>query len=298
MKVIDRVYKEERAKALPPVNSKTFRISSIGWQPRKLMMAKAQEGYEAKAIEGRGVRTFEVGKQRHDALRKALVLGGFSGDIPMTEAGEKEIRLPLGGGWEIVGHPDGILNEIEVKGTKYEMVLLEIKTVGAAGWRSVKANEIDEGYIAQASMYCHILNLKWIYFLFEKKDSQHLAEVIVPMSEQAVNQSLHDIGFTIGSIEAGKTPMQVEACSGPDYGYQMRTRKRGEMPRLSLGWRCSYCQYVQHCFPTHVRMLEGGKQVCVEELAVPDDAVVISHGVDVIPRGGWKMLDGAEEMDV
>jgi len=297
IKAIDKMYvqtglNEPGRKPVPNV----LRMSSIGYQPRRTVLHRRTEEFPPREADGRGFRTFEVGHQRHDALRTKLVAAGIRGSVPVTKEMEFELVIPLPGtDWIIRGHPDGVMDEIEVKGVAYRNVLLEIKTAGAAGWRNIVAGMVEDGYLDQAMIYADALKAEWIYFLFERKDTQALCELVVPFDKGRAEAAKQRALAAIQYLAKGTPALEVPACEGDDYGYKMRGGGRGKTSLLSLGWKCSYCQFVQHCFPTHVRMLVSGKQVCVEELAVPDDAVVIGMGVDVIPRGSWKVLKEENE---
>lgn len=273
-----------------------IRASSLGSAARRLMFNYFPDDFPEEAIQGRGCRVFEVGDQRHDSLRQKLSRAGLKGRIPATKAEEQVWEVPIEGtDWVLRGHPDGILTEVHVKGITYGAMLLEIKTTGSFGWRDVIAGVIDPKHLAQAAANCAALGLENTYFLYERKDTQHLCEVIVPFDPAVLDRALVQVRQAILAIEAGMTPLDVPACEGEYYGWQMRRGTKASGPFQALGWRCSYCPYVGHCFPSHVQWLSGGKPVCTAEETVPHEAVVVSMGKEVIPRADWKLSLGEEE---
>lgn len=263
-----------------------IRISGCGHQPRRQAFTYFPDAYPGEVLTDRSMRYFEVGDQRHDGLRQAMIEGGIIGDVPVVKSAEREVEIPIPGTtWILRGHPDGVVDTMVYNGTRYDDVLLEIKTAGSAGWRRVLDGEVDEKYLAQAMLYCKARRLKWVCFIYERKDTQDLHMFFVPYDEDLANKVLEDLKTTIDAIEAGFDPMTLPECSGTDYGWVMRKQPKV----LALGWRCSYCSFAVHCFPTHVRHVVSGKPICVDVSSVPPDAYVVSHGVDVVPRASWKM---------
>lgn len=270
------------------------RASSVGHQPRRLMFDYFPE-YATEAIKGRGCRTFEVGDQRHDSLRAKLLRAEVPGRIPVAKAMEEEWEMPIPGTtWILRGHPDGVLYAIQVKGIEIPKALLEIKTTGSFGWRDVMQGVIDAKYLLTSYAHCEALGLPWIYFLYERKDTQHLCEVLVPHDPRALEYALSRVAEAVLAIEAGLKPLDMRACEGEDYGWVSRkVAKMGTV--LALGWRCSYCPFMAECFPTYVRWLSGGKPIVTEPQSVPPEAVVVDMGIEVIPEPSWKLSGDAEE---
>jgi hypothetical protein len=268
------------------------RASSAGHHPRRLMFDYFPDVCPPESIKGRGCRTFEVGDQRHDSLRQKLARAGLKGRIPLTKDDEEQWELPIPGtSWVLRGHPDGVLEDVHVQGVRLSgLTLLEVKTTGSFGWREVTAGIIDGKYLAQSAVNCEALGCRQTYFLYERKDTQHLAEVVIPHDPATFEVVMMKLREAVLAIEAGLSPLDMPACHGPDYGWTQP--KRGPM---KLGWRCSYCPFVGACFPEHVRWMDGAKPVCTREEAVPDGAVVVAMGNDVLPRETWKIASSDEE---
>lgn len=166
---------------------KVIRASSLGDQPRKLVLAALAPDRKERPT-GRALRTFEVGKQRHDALRAALVqgLGGNAERIPVRADDEEELVEDMHTpGWRIVGHPDGVITDAVTVGGNLVRTpaLLEIKTVNALGWTRAKNGEVDPKYLVQSGWYARAVRALSRVFLFEKKDTQHVHATLLPAAE-------------------------------------------------------------------------------------------------------------------
>lgn len=288
-----------------------IRGSSIGDQPRKQILARSNGEYPPEDKTDRAFRTFEVGDQRHDALRFALVAGikkAFAGydttRIPVTREQEEEWEIDLGvpcstmpgKNWRVVGHPDGVMPAIVWKGILYERVLLEIKTTSSFGWKDIQAGLVDAKYVDQAQLYMFAADLKFVLFLYERKDTQHLDGVVMPADPARQTFLLEQAAYCARQIERGVQPLAIPLCEGESYGWESAKAKVGTrfVTYQALGWKCSYCDFAQHCYPNHVRIMIGGKPKCVPLDQTPSDAVVVAHGTGVTPREGWKMV-GAED---
>lgn len=274
-----------------PPRERVIRASSLGDQPRKLVLSALFDDAREKPT-GRALRTFEVGKQRHDALRAALASQlGEKDRVPVRQADEEELEEPMRTpGWRVVGHPDGVLaTPVVVNGDAVAApALLEIKTINAFGWTRVLSGEIDPKYLVQSGWYARAARTKARIFLFEKKDTQHLHAAALPAREPLLDQALEWAEEAAFAAEARPELddfiAKSEPCSGPDYGWQ--TSRTGP-PKL--GWRCSYCPFASTCFPTMVRTVVSGKPVCVDEKNAPADAYVVGMGGKVVPRGSWRL---------
>lgn len=273
------------------------RVSGCGHQPRRTAFDYYPKVFPGETLTDRSMRYFEVGDQRHDALRVAMVEGGLKGMIPTTKDAEQECQIPIPGtSWMIRGHPDGVVDSMTYNGVTYNRVLLEIKTAGAAAWNRILNSEGDEKYLAQAMLYCKILKLDWVCFIYERKDTQDVHMFFLPYDAALADRVLEYTKEAIDAVEAGFSPLDMKECGGQGYGWQTR-KVTGVGQTLALGWRCSYCAFAKYCFPTHVRIVSSGKPVCIDVSAVPGDAYVVAMGVEVIPRGTWKMggQNGTEE---
>lgn len=288
-----------------------IRGSSIGSQPRKQLLLRADGNYPPEVKTDRSMRTFEVGDQRHDSLRVALVakmkkLGVLGKSrIPTSKDQEEEWEIDLGvrcsktgENWRVVGHPDGVMESIMWKGQRYDRVLLEIKTTSAMGWKDIQAGIVDQAYLDQAQLYMGAADLRHALFVYEKKDTQHLDGVLIDFDRARYDYLLRLAQYVVQQVEAGVDPLHVEPCHGESFGWES-TRKKVDNRYVTfdaLGWKCSYCDFAKYCFPTHVRMVMGGKPLCVPFEQVPADAVVVAHGVEVTPRSTWKLcIEGEEE---
>ncbi len=299
--VLDRAY--QQANEERPFRPKTISASSLGKQARRLALelSKGMEGCPpGEVLSARTLRTFEVGKDRHDRIRQMLAQAfpETAATIPTKQEGEVRYSEPLGfEDWIVAGHPDAVLNIDAMQVGDQQVagpVLIEIKTINAFGWRDCLAGVVDFNYLCQAGWYAKMVGARSRVFVFEKKDTQHLHAIPMPATEPRLNEALAHarraaqvVGSDLKTILDRTAP-----CSGDDYGWT--TPKRGP---VKLGWRCSYCPFVAVCFPTHVRMVESGKPVCVDQSIVPADAYVVAWGSEVIPRGSWKLAEQEESAE-
>jgi hypothetical protein len=300
-----------RAKLEEPRQWGIMRASSIGYPLRRLMMDLSSARYPQLPRQDRFVRVLERGDQAHWALRRALKatwpeipLGRFdpiAGEI--GESPESEWRVPLTEGWEVVGHPDGVFGPVEIDGKRFERVVLEIKTMAGAGFRRFQsgkeyvgrtwtdltlAEAIGETYYAQVQAHMWALELPATVYLAEGKDTNRLAQRIVPAAgPDYMTVILERARYAARALDAQADPLEMPMCEGKDYGTKPGTTE--------LRWGCSYCPHWRHCYPTSAQWVSGKKLVTAEAVEAPADAVVLGVGTAVVPAPGWQLETDAED---
>lgn len=295
------IYSKKGAERKPGLERGRFRASSVGYQPRRLAWPYFEgHAIDAEAPSARSMMTFEEGDMVHDNLRRRLVEAGVKGRIPVTKEAEEEWEKPIPcSAWSIRGHPDGVLFDVTHEGAPIGDCLLEIKTVNNFGWDKAVAGEIGDDYMDQATVNMWGLGLKHTYFLLQKKDTQHLADFVIGFDQARLDAIFGRLMATEEHLARCKTPLEVPACSGPEFGFQPKKLGRGKYDPVieALAWRCSYCPYTKHCFPDAAAFVVGGKPVWARKHHIPADACVVAMGVNVIPEPGWKLAGGADDAD-
>jgi hypothetical protein len=257
---------------------KVIRGSAIGKGLRALFL-KATRSHLAKSVDPRGMRVFELGHQRHFALRRALrdayptlPLGDPTGvDGEEGDAGELEVTVPLGDGYAVVGHIDGCVPvQVTVADsanspTQEVSALLEIKTMAPIGFKNFAAcftqeelkAELSQAYWGQAQFYMGALGVLWCAYLAENKENGQLAVRHIAFDPDGYAGLLAKAALLKTWLQAHATgelgaDLMPDPCEGKDYGAKPTADQE-------LAWGCSYCPFWQTCYPGHVAIMRPGR---------------------------------------
>lgn len=271
--------------------------STIGAPLRQAVMAYHAERYPPATLSAQARRVFEVGHQRHAALRAALRHAGWR--VPVEDEEEAPWFIGLGPypwrraedaepeplGWYIRGHADALIEDVFVQGIgRVPRAVLEIKTMSDFAFDRFRAGQLDAKYHAQIQINMAGLKAPWALVIAERKHTQALHASWYPGQPESQGALVRHAQAIAEGVSSGTDPLDVEACGATapdDYGVGRAD---------ALKWGCSYCRHWQHCYPGHVAVLRpGGKKNTVPAHAVKPKDLVIGLGRGVRPAPDWTM---------
>lgn len=206
-----------------------------------------------------------------------------------------DVKVDLGEGIVLDGHLDGFI--YDKANDKYGV--LEIKSASDYAFDEALDGKIDEDYRVQAGLYAYALNVDFVMFIFYRKQTSHLLELVfwknLPSNVKVqymgnqekdyfvLNTPL-DFDFIdkvrekyrklkeVNSIEdvfAIPIPYDYTICSNcggsglREYGKCRSCKGTGkkvlEDGSFYLGYPCSYCAYNMLCYPQQSVEFEGLK---------------------------------------
>lgn len=212
----------------------SFRVSSSGKCARAIVYSVLYP--EEKLVpSARSISIFQLGHFLHD-LERYLI-----SQVNELVDQEKEVRIPLREGSEyyLKGHIDGILK------LKDKDVLIDVKTVNERAWKEFKKAP-DEGYIAQLNLYMYAIGIKEAYLWVYNKSTSDRMIIPIPYKEELVEKLIEKFNSILDHIEQKELP------------------ERPYKPYVSNGveklpWQCSYCQYVNKCWPDFKKVVKEGR---------------------------------------
>ena len=272
--------------------------------PRAIGLPDGTPTYEPSPFEDRTMRVFEIGDDRHDALRLRMVTEardcGLPLDrVPTTKDGEEEWEIPLSEGWILRGHPDGVMEGVWCSSTKsvLPIALLEIKTINTRGYKRFLGGELDENYVAQLHINMAALEIFWACVIAECKDTQALKQRWYPYSRDAAADLFKKARAVADHLNAGMGALLLPNCSSVDPKKYGGTNVRsinlddgGSIRVQRLEWGCSYCPFWKDCYMEHVRWLAKNKaQVVTHRDDVPHGAYVVEAAPMAGENSSWKL---------
>lgn len=198
-----------------------LRLSSAGKCARALTYQL--HNFEARPLSARARMVFRLGDTIEAEIKKLLIKYPPEG-IELIMPEEQEVVSITIGETEIKGHIDG----------RTKNYLIEIKSINGLGFKRILKGDIGYSYECQATAYMKGLGLQHTLFIFYNKDTSHIAEVKYNFDDKIWNEVI--ARFT-SVIQSTKEKL-------PEREYQ--PLKTGNLP-----WQCSYCAYVNHCWPEH-----------------------------------------------
>lgn len=200
----------------------TIRMSSCGKCPRQV--AYAFHGIPENGCETTA-RTLFVWWYG-DVIEVGLVGLAQAAGCGLTHTGsdQKTVYWTVDG-FTLTGHPDGYLPNNEG--------LAEFKSMTTYAFSDLEKGIIDDGYVAQASIYLEAENLPLTRIVGACKNAGVLAEQVINKKTEVVNKVREDIRQVINSA-----PDRL-----PKRRYEPKTIKAGTF----WPWQCLYCSYWKTC---------------------------------------------------
>jgi len=205
--------------------------------PRKLWYQRW--GAEAcSEPDAKSLRIFRLGDAIHDDIRRALRRAGFKGDIPTSKDEESELSIEVAFGDDesetVTGHPDAILRDVEVDGEVVD-VLVEIKSIGPAGWPYLFKEGPKEDHIAQASVYATAADCTKCLYIYYQKGTSEVACWLLDTSVEAAQRAW----------EGWRKVLEAGSEAPPERAYEpvQEVMQGCSTGRKVLPWQCSYCDY-------------------------------------------------------
>lgn len=193
----------------------------------------------------RGVSVLLLGHILHDLERS------FIRKVAPLHSEERRVELDVGEGFRVPGHIDGIIETVEGP------FILDIKTANTKSFNDMVKNGPREDYVAQVNAYMAATGIKQAFLWLYNKDTSHRAVLPIVYSEEVV--------------ERVKTRFLSALKSTPDslpereYSPQEEIRNKRPTGRQYLPWQCSYCPFVQLCWPDFKQVVEDGKVRYIRE---------------------------------
>lgn len=191
-----------------------FRASSSGKCVRALWYQ--MHGYKREAMTGRAMMTFRLG----DLVEQDL--GDVLKELNLIYGEQKPLTIHLYDDCWLSGHIDGFTLD------KGQILPIDIKSASNFGYQNAMKGDIGESYLCQAHCYMKALEVDRFLFLFYKKDTSHIGEVIIEWDDKVWNRIV-------------KRYKAMEKEEAP----------RREMFKInkdrSLGYPCSYCGNISDC---------------------------------------------------
>lgn len=268
-----------------------YRASLLGKCPRRLVFQKFS--FPGR-ISTRGKLVLIEGEEIHKRIKsyiKQLFYAGFLPEIEKIEIEDEykdnpekwEIEIKISDNLTIIGHPD-----IKVWHKIYGPGVIEIKSASNYAFLRALKLEIDEDYLAQLGAYIYSGQFDWGGFIFYRKETSHLLEILFFRESYNVEYRLmehnekeffiietpfnYDFSKIIEKykiIEQIQDPMKAleifsepvnhyvcQNCNGLGISGKVRIqtcrRCSGtglEPSPVYLKYPCSYCPYIDICYP-------------------------------------------------
>ena len=173
--------------------------------------------------------------------------------------------MALEDGW-VRGHLDSTF-----LGNDGELHVVDFKSISTRGLDRVGRDGVDYAYRCQMNAYMEATGLRtWGLLVYMNKNTQHLAEYVVPYDPMLVEAIRARFLRVLRS-----TPEALPEREHKQVPEMVRKHPTG---RWVLPWECGYCAWKGPCWgvgePTEFR---GSKPVWVVE--APEEAVVSASGV-------------------
>lgn len=198
-----------------------LRMSSAGNCQRKI--AYQVHGYTPKPLTPRARMVFRLGDIIEAELKSLFEKYKIDKQFDITYP--KEAYYFAIDDTVILGHVDGII------GSPKKMIL-EIKSINDRGYKQLKTEGVSYGYKCQANAYMHAKKIYTTLFIFYNKNTSHVQEIEVVYDPKLYEEIKNRFKLVITSTK-DKLP----------------DREYGPLDTGYLPYNCSYCPFVDHCWP-------------------------------------------------
>jgi hypothetical protein len=193
----------------------------------------------------RGVSVLLLGHVLHDLER------GLIKKVAPLHSEEMRVELDVGEGYRVPGHIDGVVDTAEGP------FIIDIKTANTKSFNDMARNGPRDDYVAQLNAYMEATGIKQAFLWLYNKDTSHRMVLPVAYDEEVVKRVKTRFLNALKS-----TP---DSLPEREYGPQEEIRNKKPTGRLYLPWQCSYCAFVQMCWPDFKQVVEDGKVRYVRE---------------------------------
>lgn len=154
---------------------------------------------------------------------------------------------------EIPGHADGWGK----RNSDGKWELIEIKSAASYGFDDFVNGEC--GYVEQVHALMMSdkglgLGVTSARFFFMNKNTSHIFDRLYEFDEKIAQKVELEFLAAVGD----KMP---DVPNDPDIGFQAETFRSKSTGKMKLGWKCSYCPYIQKCWPSAQVEFKSGKPV-------------------------------------
>lgn len=193
----------------------------------------------------RGVSVLLLGHVLHDLER------GLIKKVAPLHSEEMRVELDVGEGYRVPGHIDGVVDTAEGP------FIIDIKTANTKSFNDMARNGPRDDYVAQVNAYMEAAGIKQAFLWLYNKDTSHRIVLPVTYSEEVVKRVKTRFLNALKS-----TP---DSLPEREYSPQEEIRNKKPTGRLYLPWQCSYCAFVQMCWPDFRQVVEDGKVRYIRE---------------------------------
>lgn len=193
----------------------------------------------------RGVSVLLLGHVLHD-LERSLIK-----KVAPLHSEEMRVELDVGDGYRVPGHIDGVVDTAEGP------FIIDIKTANTKSFNDMARNGPRDDYVAQVNAYMEAVGIKQAFLWLYNKDTSHRMVLPVTYSEEVVKRVKTRFLNALKS-----TP---DSLPEREYSPQEEIRNKKPTGRLYLPWQCSYCAFVQMCWPDFRQVVEDGKVRYIRE---------------------------------
>ena len=171
--IIEQVESHLKAEALKEVGKPrdVFRASGSGRCTRE--QAYQMLGVVGEPLTPRRLMVFAQGRWIEGQLTDLMKASLGARFVPEGELGDHFFDLD---GIHISYHIDGMFEYDDVNGK--QCGIIEFKSINTRGFEKIVTGQIDIQYLCQAWCYLHGTQFPLIVFIFYRKDTSHLCEVI------------------------------------------------------------------------------------------------------------------------
>jgi hypothetical protein len=193
----------------------------------------------------RGVSVLLLGHVLHDLER------GLIKKVAPLHSEEMLVELDVGEGYRVPGHIDGVVDTAEGP------FIIDIKTANTKSFNDMARNGPRDDYVAQLNAYMEATGIKQAFLWLYNKDTSHRMVLPVTYREEVVKRVKTRFLNALKS-----TP---DSLPEREYSPQEEIRNKKPTGRLYLPWQCSYCAFVQMCWPDFKQVVEDGKVRYIRE---------------------------------
>ncbi len=213
--------------------------------------AEKSDILQIKDISPRSISVFQLGHTLHELER--LLISEVNELVSM----EMDVFLDIDEKYKIPGHIDGILK------LKDRDVIIDVKTVNEKTYKEFQKAP-REDYVKQLNAYMEATGIKEAYLWVYNKGTSHRMIIPIPYDEAIVSQVKNNFKIAIKAFEERKIPPRP---------YSPIIKDSGNSVVQTLPWQCSYCEFVQQCWPDFKMIVESEKVKYVKvELKEDTDA--------------------------
>jgi len=228
-------YVDEKEASRPMYGIGKFYPSSVGKCKRAIVYQML--GYPKKGVGIKSYLILENGTYTHERLEKMFKDAGIliASELPLKDA-----ELKISGRLDLIVHnvfeheeDDKMITlkdkgKVIYRGSPSDAVIVELKSISDSGFNRLNGKPKDE-HRDQVMLYLHLTGIRLGAVFYENKNTQELAEFLVPYDEQEAKRVIDKIRF----------------C-GECYDKQQLPEKEFEKHDFD----CLYCDYRENCWPS------------------------------------------------